>query len=156
MQALCTPSAEYFSGYSVLIRYLSLLCILLSILIRYPVAPSIAVTSFISRLPTDFNPFSILINYPGVPLRSPFSFFLIPKNNASLIHLRRKVPRPPCHDPFLEPAPLFRRQDRKPGKTLRRLYLPLFRIPHRKSRPPPLRTTAGNAMQNNSSAPWGE
>jgi|GEM_PF-888487 len=88
--------------------------------------------------------------------RSPFSFFLIPKNNASLIHLRRKVPRPPCHDPFLEPAPLFRRQDRKPGKTLRRLYLPLFRIPHRKSRPPPLRTTAGNAMQNNSSAPWGE
>ena len=68
MQALCTPSAEYFSGYSVLIRYLSLLCILLSILIRYPVAPSIAVTSFISRLPTDFNPFSILINYPGVPL----------------------------------------------------------------------------------------
>ena len=88
--------------------------------------------------------------------RSPFSFFLIPKNNAPLIHLRRKVPRPPCHDPFLEPAPLFRRQDRKPGKTLRRLYLPLFRIPHRKSRPPPLRTTAGNAMQNNSSAPWGE
>ena len=88
--------------------------------------------------------------------RSPFSFFLIPKNNAPLIHLRRKVPRLPCHDPFLEPAPLFRRQDRKPGKTLRRLYLPLFRIPHRKSRPPPLRTTAGNAMQNNSSAPWGE
>lgn len=84
MQALCTPSAEYFSGYSVLIRYLSLLCILLSILIRYPVAPSIAVTSFISRLPTDFNPFSILINYPGVPLYSNEAVnTYIPYNGAS-------------------------------------------------------------------------